>query len=204
MNDNWQSELDTAVDRQYGEMVALRRHLHAHPEPSGEEFKTSLLMYQKLGDAGFRVRLGPDGRGVIADGALTENGNSNNGSAATDLPLLALRADMDALHIQDAKNVEYRSTCPNVMHACGHDAHTAIAYGTMCALRELQMRQCASLADQHSRRVSAGGRNDQGGARDDRRRGAGRGQRDHRQSHGSLASGWTHRPAPWPADGQLR
>ena len=130
MNNNWQAKLDAAIDRNFGEMVALRRHLHTHPEPSGEEFKTSLLMYQKLGDAGFRVRMGPDGRGVIADGET--NGNA-------ELPLLALRADIDALHIQDAKDVEYRSACPGVMHACGHDAHTAIVFGTMVALRQMQL-----------------------------------------------------------------
>ena len=127
MNKSWQTKLDEAIDRHFEEMVGLRRHLHMHPEPSGEEFQTSMLMYQKLGDAGFRVRMGPDGRGVIADG----QGDAN-------LPLLALRADMDALHIQDAKEVDYRSTCPGVMHACGHDAHTAIVYGTMISLRELQ------------------------------------------------------------------
>ena len=119
MNTYWQTQLDATIDRNFDEMVALRRHLHTHPEPSGEEFKTSLLMYQKLGDAGFSVRLGPDGRGVIADCDQQKR---------SDLPLLALRADMDALHIQDAKEVEYRSACPGVMHACGHDAHTAIAY----------------------------------------------------------------------------
>lgn len=129
MNNDWQKKLDETIDRNFDAMVALRRHLHTNPEPSGEEFKTSLLMYQKLGDAGFSVRLGPDGRGVIADCDQQQR---------SDLPLLALRADMDALHIQDAKEVEYRSACPGVMHACGHDAHTAITFGTMLALRQLE------------------------------------------------------------------
>ena len=129
MNTSWQKNLDERIDRNFNEMVALRRHLHTHPEPSGEEFETSLLMYQKLGRRGVGVRLGPDGRGVIADSDSTQQ---------ADLPLLALRADMDALHIQDAKEVEYRSACPGVMHACGHDAHTAITFGTMLALRQLE------------------------------------------------------------------
>ena len=129
MTTDWQQILDDTLDRNFDELVALRRHLHAHPEPSGEEFETSLLMYQKLGDAGFSVRLGPDGRGVIADSDQNRSPESR---------LLALRADMDALHIQDAKDVEYRSVCPGVMHACGHDAHTAITFGTMMALRELE------------------------------------------------------------------
>jgi amidohydrolase len=131
MSNTWQAELDDAIDRRFDEMVALRRHLHAHPEPSGEEFETSLNVYQKLGNEGFGVRLGPEGRGVIADDSATD---------AADQPLIALRADMDALHIQDAKNVEYRSTCPGIMHACGHDAHTAIVFGTLIVLRQLQQQ----------------------------------------------------------------
>ena len=127
MTQTWQTQLDAAIDRQFDEMVTLRRHLHAHPEPSGEEFNTSLKMYQKLGDEGFRVRMGPEGRGVVADLPKDE---------APDSPLIALRADMDALHIQDAKEVPYRSTCPGVMHACGHDCHTAIIFGTLAALRK--------------------------------------------------------------------
>jgi len=130
MNHSWLRELDDAVDREFENMVALRRHLHAHPEPSGEEYNTSLTMYQKLGDAGFRVRMGSDGRGVVADMPT---------AAGDDEPLIALRADRDALHIQDAKHVEYRSTCPGVMHACGHDAHTAIVYGTLTALHHMSV-----------------------------------------------------------------
>ncbi|MCH7727908.1 MAG: amidohydrolase, partial [Planctomycetes bacterium] len=64
---SWQSELDQAIQQRSDRIVGIRRHLHAHPEVSGEERETSLYLYQQLGDEGFDVRLGPDGRGVMAD-----------------------------------------------------------------------------------------------------------------------------------------
>jgi amidohydrolase len=127
---SWQQALDRALDDGFADMAALRRHLHMHPEPSGEEFKTSLAVYQRLGDLGFHVRMAAEGRGVIADISPTPSA----------LPLLGLRADMDALRIQDAKFVDYRSQCPGIMHACGHDAHTAIVYGVLAALKQMETR----------------------------------------------------------------
>ena len=121
---NWREEINQAVDQQFDRLVTLRRELHAHPEPSGEETATSLLLYQLLGDEGFRVEMGPEGRGVLADyGQATQR--------------MALRADIDALRIRDAKTVPYRSQNDGVMHACGHDAHTALVFGAMTALREV-------------------------------------------------------------------
>jgi amidohydrolase len=72
----WQAALDRAIDDGFSEMVALRRHLHAHPEPSGEEFKTSLAVYRRLGDAGYAVRMAAEGRGVIADSSPNLNGQA--------------------------------------------------------------------------------------------------------------------------------
>lgn len=125
----WRQAVVAAVDSQFERMVKLRRHLHAHPEPSGSEYNTSQMLYELLGDAGLVVRQGPEGCGVIAD-FTPEN-------AADNRPRLALRADIDALHIQDEKDAPYRSQKPGVMHACGHDAHTAILVGAMFAIREL-------------------------------------------------------------------
>ena len=128
----WRSAIKSAVDANFDTMVALRRHLHQNPEVSGDEYKSSLHLYQQLDDGNFAVQLGPEGRGVIADLANEVPG-----------PCIALRADIDALRIQDEKQVSYASRCPNVMHACGHDAHTAIVYG---ALKSVQsMAQQASL-----------------------------------------------------------
>lgn len=126
----WQQALDRALDDGFAAMVALRRHLHRHPEPSGEEFKTSLAVYQRLGELGYTVRMAAEGRGVVADLPAEHHAS----------PLLGLRADMDALRIQDAKTVDYRSTCSGLMHACGHDAHTAIVYGVLAALRQMEAR----------------------------------------------------------------
>ena len=130
MATNWREALDDAVDQRFDRMVALRRRLHRHPELSGEERETSLYLYQALGDEGFDVQMGPDGRGVVAD--LRE---------ATDTVgrgRLAFRADIDALRIHDAKDVEYRSQCDGIMHACGHDAHTAVMWGALTVLADLR------------------------------------------------------------------
>jgi len=108
-------------------MVALRRHLHAHPEPSGEELQTSLHLYQLFDELGLTVRMGPEGCGLIVDSR-----NPNSGGR------IALRADIDALRIEDEKEAPYRSTVPNVMHACGHDAHTAAVFGALVALDRLE------------------------------------------------------------------
>jgi amidohydrolase len=110
-------------------MIALRRHLHRYPEPSGEEHRTSLRLYQILAEHGYAVRLGPDGCGVLAD--LTSDADQRDG-------VIALRADIDALRIQDQKQVEYCSVVPGTMHACGHDAHSAIVLGALLAVAHLQ------------------------------------------------------------------
>jgi len=124
MDGHWADELDRIVDEYVPEMVALRRYMHIHPEPSGAESGTSSHLYARLADAGVQVRLGAEGRGVIAD----------DGSDR-DCPRMALRADIDALRIQDRKQVEYCSQTPGLMHACGHDGHTATVYGAILALR---------------------------------------------------------------------
>jgi amidohydrolase len=108
-------------------MIRLRRHLHRHPEPSGAELQTSLHLYQLFADAGLSVRMGPEGCGVVAD--------SRSQKAA---PRIAVRADIDALRIQDEKSVDYKSGVTQVMHACGHDVHTAAVFGALAALDQLE------------------------------------------------------------------
>jgi amidohydrolase len=136
MSANWQQTIDALVAELEGEIVALRRHLHAHPEPSGKELETSLNLYQRLGAGGLAVRMGPDGCGVIADNTIAAPGTAAPGR-------VALRADIDALLIQDEKLSPYRSTRDGVMHACGHDAHTAMVYGATVALRRLELAGAA-------------------------------------------------------------
>jgi amidohydrolase len=110
----------------------LRRHLHKNPEVSGEEFQTSLLLFKQLDNNGFQVRWGFEGRGLIADLDPPASGDAQN--------LFAIRADIDALRIQDEKKVPYRSCRKGVMHACGHDGHTTIGYAAVTAIGELHRR----------------------------------------------------------------
>ena len=94
-------------------LVELRRDLHRHPELSFREHRTAGVVAARLEALGLTVRRGVGKTGVVAD---IGNGRS---------PLVALRADMDALPIQEQFEHDYGSTVPGVMHACGHDAHTA-------------------------------------------------------------------------------
>ena len=134
MTPKWSELLDETIDRRFETMVDIRRHLHAHPELSGDERQTSLFLYQLLGDEDLDVRMGPDGCGVIVD--------SGNDTEVATAQRIALRADIDALQIHDTKEVTYRSQCDGVMHACGHDAHTAIVFGATAALQELANTNC--------------------------------------------------------------
>ena len=103
------------------DVVALRRDLHAHPELAFAEHRTTELLVAHLTSLGLRPQVFPRGTGVVCD-------------IGTDGPLIALRADIDALPITDLKRVSYRSTADGVCHGCGHDAHTAIL---LAAAREL-------------------------------------------------------------------
>jgi amidohydrolase len=126
---DWRHQLDAAIDQSAGGIVALRRHLHMHPEPSGEELQTSLHLYQLFAEKGLPVKMGPEGCGVVVDSREHRSPRR-----------IAVRADCDALRIQDEKRVDYHSCVPHVMHACGHDVHTATVFGAVSALDELQLR----------------------------------------------------------------
>jgi amidohydrolase len=107
-----------------GEMSRLRRIIHANPELSFREYQTAALVADTLAEiGGYTIRTQVGKTGVVAD--LGDSG-----------PLLAIRADMDALPILEANDVAYRSGNPGVMHACGHDAHTAILLGVAHLLRQ--------------------------------------------------------------------
>ena len=120
-------QLDRWLAARGAELVALRRHIHAHPELSGQEFATAALVERHLADAGLKPRLLSAGNGVICD-------------IGTGDRVIALRADLDALPLPDAKDVSYRSTVPNVCHACGHDVHTTVLVGAGLALAQLDAR----------------------------------------------------------------
>ncbi|MGB3251733.1 M20 aminoacylase family protein [Buttiauxella gaviniae] len=97
------------------EMIAIRHYLHANPELSLEEFKTSDLVAKQLESWGYKVTRGIGTTGVV--GSL-KKGDSNKS--------IGLRADMDALPIFEETNLPWASTVPGKMHACGHDGHTTI------------------------------------------------------------------------------
>ena len=105
--------------RQYAaEFISVRQHLHAHPELSYQEFETSKYVQEKLRSFGisFEIKATTGVLGIIKG----KNPDSR---------VIALRADMDALPITEENEVSYKSKNPGVMHACGHDVHTAILLG---------------------------------------------------------------------------
>jgi amidohydrolase len=98
------------------QLIDWRRDFHMHPELGFQETRTAAKVAATLESLGYRVKTQVGRTGVVG-----ERGQGH--------PIVALRADMDALPIQDEKDVPYASQVPNVMHACGHDAHTAMLLG---------------------------------------------------------------------------
>lgn len=112
-----------AVDALEDDLVALRRELHAHPELAWQETVTTALVAERLEKAGLQVKLLPKS-GLIAELGADEG------------PLVALRADLDGLPVDDRGGEPWASTVPGVAHACGHDVHTAALVGAGIALAE--------------------------------------------------------------------
>src|SRR5687767_8575683 len=123
------------------DLIALRRDLHRNPELSFREHRTAELVAQRISALGFRVKTGVGRTGIVAE--LGQGG-----------PVVALRADMDALPIQEASDVDYRSTVSGVMHACGHDAHMAMLTGAARLLSEAKFRGTVRLLFQPSEEAS--------------------------------------------------
>src|SRR5688572_16701999 len=94
-------------------ITAWRRDIHMHPELSFQEFRTARLVADTLREMGLEVETGVGKTGVVA-------------RIGEGRPAIGIRADMDALPIQEINETSYASQTPGVMHACGHDAHTAI------------------------------------------------------------------------------
>ena len=113
------------IARYHSELTAIRHDIHANPELGLEEHRTAELVAQKLAEWGIEVHRGVGGTGVV--GVL----RSGNGEAT-----IGLRADMDALPIEEANDIPYRSRNPGRMHACGHDGHTTMLLGAARYLAE--------------------------------------------------------------------
>ena len=114
----------TAVDKHADELLTIRRDLHAHPELAWQEERTTNLVAKRLEEAGVRLQLLPKS-GLIAD------------VGDIDGPTVALRADLDALAVDDLTDDPWRSSYAGVAHACGHDVHTASLLGAGLALADV-------------------------------------------------------------------
>ncbi len=138
----------TAIDAVKEEVIAWRRHLHQHPELSFEEEKTSQYIYDQLKSFGNIELSRPTKTSVV-------------GRIIGSVPgkVVAIRADMDALPIQEENNSEYASQNPGVMHACGHDGHTAMLLGAAKVLSSLkgQIEGEIRLFFQHAEELFPGG-----------------------------------------------
>lgn len=106
----------------YGDLVGWRRHLHANPELGRQEFETTKFVATRLAEAGLNPKILPGGTGLTCD------------FGPEDRPRIALRADMDALPMDERTGLPFASTVPNVAHACGHDGHTSVLLGAGLAL----------------------------------------------------------------------
>jgi amidohydrolase len=106
----------------YDDLIGWRRHIHSHPELGRQEFATTQFVAERLVEAGLNPKVLPPGTGLICDFGPEHR------------PRIGLRADMDALPMLERTGAPYASTVPNVAHACGHDAHSAILLGTGLAL----------------------------------------------------------------------
>lgn len=117
---NFLEQLKQEAEALKGQLVAVRRDLHAHPELGFQEVRTAGVVASKLNELGYEVQTGVGKTGVVGlvEGAKPGTGNT-----------LMLRFDMDALPIKEEVDVPFKSQTDGVMHACGHDAHTSIGLG---------------------------------------------------------------------------
>jgi amidohydrolase len=120
------SQIKSTVETITPRLIEIYRHLHSHPELSGQEYKTAAYVSGVLSSCGLRVQELVGKTGVVAE--LEGQGNPS---------ILAIRADMDALPIAERTELPFASSLPGVMHACGHDVHTTVGLGTAMVLAQL-------------------------------------------------------------------
>lgn len=136
--------LDAWLDHHESELVAVRRLLHQHPELGRQERETTALLAARLSEAGLSPKVLAGGTGLVCD--IGAGG-----------PLVALRADIDALPMQDEKDVAYRSQVAGVCHACGHDVHTAVLLGAGLFLASQPLPGRVRLVFQPAEELMPGG-----------------------------------------------
>jgi amidohydrolase len=147
-DENMLNALYNKLESYYDEMVSIRRFLHQHPELSFQEKNTALFIQDYYKKQGIEVKGNVGGNGVVAKIYGKKPGKT-----------VALRADFDALPIQDEKDVPYKSLVPGIMHACGHDGHTATLLVLARALNELkdELEGNYVLIHQHAEEYAPGG-----------------------------------------------
>ncbi|CAM4061524.1 M20 family metallopeptidase [Lederbergia lenta] len=141
-------KLFALLERDYEEMIDIRRYLHQNPELSFQEIKTAAYIVNFYKQLGIEVKSGVGGNGVVAKIKGEKPGKT-----------VALRADFDALPIQEETNLPYKSLFPGVMHACGHDGHTATLLILGKVLHELRTELEGEyvLIHQHAEELAPGG-----------------------------------------------
>ena len=108
-------DIKKVIDEHFEDTLRMRRHLHMYPELSFQEENTKQYIYDELKDLGLEIRRDVGGNGLVTRLQVND-----------DYPTIAFRADFDALPIEEETDVPFKSKNPGVMHACGHDAHTAM------------------------------------------------------------------------------
>jgi amidohydrolase len=128
MNESLKNKISQLANQLHAEVIEIRRHLHAHPELSFQEYETAKFICSKLDEYGITYQAGIVKTGIVA------HIKGNN----PEKKCIALRADTDALAIKEENKVSYCSKNEGVMHACGHDVHTASLLGTVKILNQLK------------------------------------------------------------------
>jgi amidohydrolase len=142
-------KIQSLAEKHFADVLAMRRHIHMHPELSYQEVETSSFVEAQLRRMGLEVKTGIGGYGLTA---FIHGKNP-------DSRLIALRADMDALPIQELNTTEYKSKHDGIMHACGHDVHTSSLLGAAIILNEIrdQFEGTVQLVFQPAEEVLPGG-----------------------------------------------
>ncbi len=139
-------QLFQKIDSFNDELINLRRHIHAHPELSGFENQTAILISGYLKNIGWTVRESIGRTGVIADFGPTDNG------------IIGVRVDMDALPIFEETKLSYSSKVDGVMHACGHDLHISIGLGVAKIVKHLELDFGIRIIFQPAEEIASGAR----------------------------------------------
>lgn len=141
------TKIQSLAEKYHDRLIAIRRHIHMHPELSFQEEKTGKYIQSVLADAGVSFTTGWAEHGVVAT-----LGDPSK-------PCFALRADIDALPIQETNDVVYKSKNEGVMHACGHDVHTTSLLGAAMILKEIEseLKGCIKMIFQPGEEKLPGG-----------------------------------------------